>query len=58
LEKCQALYRDIKQHANIIEKAHECAHKIAEATGDAGGTRVDTAELRDLYQEILNSAQG
>ncbi|CAK8680522.1 unnamed protein product [Clavelina lepadiformis] len=57
LEKCRALYRDVKQRSSLMEKAQQSASKIVEATGDAGGTRVDAAELREMYQDVLNAAQ-
>lgn len=42
----------------MIEQAQTCASKIAEYSGDAGGTRVEIAELRNHYQIVLNGANG
>ncbi|XP_077969764.1 nesprin-1-like isoform X1 [Styela clava] len=58
LEKCRLLYRDIKNKSGMIDNIQQCANKIANITGDVSGTRVDLAEIREHYQELLNAAQG
>ena len=58
LDKCHQLFSEVSEQKCLVERAQECASEIAEATGDAGGTRVDMAELRDIYQNIVSDAQG
>ena len=58
VEKCRSLYREVQDHVYLIEDVQRCSTKIANATGDSGGTRIDAAELRDMYQSTCNAVQG
>lgn len=42
----------------MIENVQQCANNIASVTGDVYGTRVDIAEIREQYQELMNEVQG
>lgn len=42
----------------MVENVQLCASNIVTLTGDVSGTRVDLAEIREHYQELMNAVQG
>jgi len=58
VERCRALHQDVVNGASVVDRVQMSADNIVEATGDAAGTRVDAAELRETYRTIINSTQG
>ena len=58
LDKCRALHQEVLDGESVMDRVRTFAEKIVEATDDAAGTRVDTAELREAYRNTVNASQG